>query len=391
MKILITTDWYKPVINGVVTSVINLKNELKRNGHEVKILTLSQGHHSYTTEDTIYISSLKAGIIYPNARIKIPLCRKYICELINWKPDIIHSQCEFSTFLFAKKIARSLGIPIVHTYHTVYEDYTHYFSPNGKWGRKAVVHFSKWISGYCERVIAPTEKVREMLEGYKLKCPVCVMPTGIDLNKFYMANTLDSEKTKNELNIKEDDFTAVYVGRLAAEKNIDELIKMHCKIKNPNIRLIIVGDGPQRSRLEELSKKLGAPGKVIFTGMITPNKIAQYYKCGDIFVSASASETQGLTYIEALASGLPLICKKDKCLDNVIDDIMNGLQYTSPEEYITVIEDLALKRDALKRMSRNALDSSRKFSCENFAEQAESLYAEAILSYNNRPYNLSLV
>lgn len=391
MKILITTDWYEPAINGVVTSVVNLKNELKKKGHEVKILTLAQGRRSYTTEDTIYIGSLKAGIIYPDARIENPICRKYISELIKWKPDIIHSQCEFSTFLFAKKIARRLGIPIVHTYHTVYEDYTHYFSPNAKWGRKAVVHFSKWISGYCERVIAPTEKVREMLESYKLKCPVCVMPTGIDLNKFYAAESIELNKIKERLNIKKDDFTAVYVGRLAAEKNIDELIKMHSEIKAPNIKLLIVGDGPQRDALEELSEKLGLSEKIIFTGMVAPDEIAMYYKCGDIFVSSSASETQGLTYIEALASGLPLICKKDKCLDNVIDDIMNGLQYESSEEYIAVLEELALKRDALKRMSRNALASSRKFGCENFARQAESLYSEAISSYNSKSYNLSLV
>lgn len=390
MKILITTDWYEPVINGVVTSVINLKKELKSKGHEVKVLTLSQNRHSYIKGDAIYIGSLKAGLIYPNARIKIPLCKKYISELIKWKPDIIHSQCEFSTFLFAKKIARRLGIPIVHTYHTVYEDYTHYFSPNEKWGRKAVVHFSKWISGYCERVIAPTEKVREMLESYKLKCPICVLPTGIDLNKFYAASPFDSEKTENKFNIKEDDFTAVYIGRLAEEKNIDELIIMHAKIKNPNIKLLIVGDGPQRSKLKKIAEKFGASEKVIFTGMISPEKIAQYYKCGDIFVSASASETQGLTYIEALASGLPLICKKDRCLDNVIDDIMNGLQYTSSEEYIAMIEELALNTNTLKRMSRNALDSSRKFGCENFAQQAERLYIEAISSYK-RSYNLSLV
>ena len=134
MKVLITTDWYYPVINGVVTSVQTLAAELKKRGNEVRILTLSRNHQSYREGGVYYAGSVGAGRIYPQARLKLPVSGKCIKELILWKPDIIHSQCEFSTFLMAKKIAKELQIPIVHTYHTVYEDYTHYFSPRKKWG-----------------------------------------------------------------------------------------------------------------------------------------------------------------------------------------------------------------------------------------------------------------
>ena len=114
MKILITTDWYEPVINGVVTSVVNLSNELKKRGHEVKILTLSRSHHTYAEGDVIYAASIGAGKIYPEARLKMPVIKAVIDKLIEWKPDVIHSQCEFSTFFMAKKIADETNAPIVH-------------------------------------------------------------------------------------------------------------------------------------------------------------------------------------------------------------------------------------------------------------------------------------
>ena len=139
MRVLITTDWYEPVINGVVTSVMNLSRQLRERGHEVKILTLSRTFHSYIEGDVVYAGSIGLGCIYPQARLKIPKAAgDYMEMLLEWKPDIVHSQCEFSTFFLAKRIASELHVPIVHTYHTVYEDYTHYFSPQKVWGRNIV-------------------------------------------------------------------------------------------------------------------------------------------------------------------------------------------------------------------------------------------------------------
>ncbi|MDD6058368.1 MAG: glycosyltransferase family 4 protein [Clostridiales bacterium] len=384
MKILITTDWYLPAINGVVTSVLNLERELRKNGHEVKILTLSQNHHSHVSGNVIYMSSFGAGMIYPNARIKLPLHSRIVSELIQWSPDIIHSQCEFSTFLFAKKIGEILDIPIIHTYHTIYEDYTHYLLPNKKWGKKVVSRFSRSVSKHCERMIAPTQKVKSMLHSYHIRCAIDVIPTGIDLDKFYLEDTERMQRLKDELKLDKKDFVAVYIGRLAKEKNIDELIRMHARIDNPNAKLLIVGDGPRRGELQRLALDCGLSDRVIFTGMVAPEQVYLYYKCGDVFVSASTSETQGLTYIEALASGLPLICRKDDCLDGVVDDVVNGFQYIHAEEYCNMLNVLAQNPNKRKDMSHSALMSSQKFSREFFGKCVENLYREAIKSYRRR-------
>lgn len=387
MKILITTDWYKPTINGVVTSVINLETELRAKGHDVKILTLSRSHSSYIDGNVTYIGSFPAGMFYPNARMKLPIHKKsfsLIKKLINWHPDIIHSQCEFSTFICARKLAHHLNIPIVHTYHTVYEDYTHYFSPNKRLGKKAVVSFSRRIAENCEEMIAPTQKVYDMLKRYKVNCPISVIPTGINLDKFYSSDNKIIEDIKSQLKIQADDFIAVYIGRLAKEKNIDELIKMHAKINNPHIKLLIVGGGPEYNDLKQLTNEYGLSERVIFTDMVSPDKVPSYYKCGDVFVSASTSETQGLTYIEALASGLPALCRNDDCLDNVIVNNENGLQYTTTDEYITMINRLATDSDYSKKLGLNATKSSKKFGCKHFAALVLQLYTTAINSHKQK-------
>lgn len=142
MKVLITTDWYEPVVNGVVVSVLNLKEELQKAGHDVKILTLSHNHFSYKKDDVYYISSWDVRRIYPQARVAFFIRSRYVKELVKWKPDVIHSQCEFSSFLFARHIAKKTGAPIVHTYHTIYEDYQYMFIKR-KIGKKIVKLYSR--------------------------------------------------------------------------------------------------------------------------------------------------------------------------------------------------------------------------------------------------------
>ena len=132
MKILITSDWYWPVVNGVVRSVMNLIEYLESEGHEVRVLTLSNTIKSYKDGKVYYVGSLSAEKIYPQARISNLLSKSHLKEIKAWAPDVIHSQCEFSTFMMARRIASDLKIPLVHTYHTVYEDYTHYFIPSNK-------------------------------------------------------------------------------------------------------------------------------------------------------------------------------------------------------------------------------------------------------------------
>ncbi len=145
MKILITTDTYRPTINGVVTSIESLKKALDRLGHDVRILTFSDSFNSKQEDDIYYMGSLGAGKFYPDARMNKLFYNRFYEDIMDWKPDIVHSQTEFTMFIQAKKIAKDLDIPLLHTYHTVYEYYTHYFSLNKKIGKELAKQFSKQI------------------------------------------------------------------------------------------------------------------------------------------------------------------------------------------------------------------------------------------------------
>ena len=384
MKVLITTDWYEPVINGVVTSVMNLSRKLRERGHEVKILTLSRTCHSYIEGDVIYAGSIGMGCIYPQARVKIPtVAGDYMEMLLDWKPDIVHSQCEFSTFFLAKKIASELHIPIVHTYHTVYEDYTHYFSPQKAWGRNIVQLMTRKLANAVETLIAPSDKIRKILEGYQVSCPVEVIPSGISLEKYQACKEEDwQEKIRAQLGIPQDALVLVYVGRMAKEKNIEELLEYQQEAEKYGVILLLVGDGPHLPELKKKAEELKVTEHVIFTGMIAPEEVGHYYQAGDLFVSASTSETQGMTYAEALAGGIPLLCRRDGCLEQVVTNGENGWQYDDREDFLGRIREWkGMSEDAKSRMQDKAVDSAEKFSSGNFAGRVEKIYEQQIRRY----------
>lgn len=385
MKILITTDWYKPVVNGVVTSVLNLTEQLERHGHEVKVLTLSRNCHSYKEGNVIYAGSVGMGKIYPQARVKIPVVAgEYMEELLKWRPDLIHSQCEFSTFFLAKRIAGELNIPIIHTYHTMYEDYTHYFSPQKTWGRSLVQLMTRKLSDQVDAMIAPSGKIAGILEDYRVSCPVSVIPSGIDTEKYRKRIDDGSRKAlQKQYGIKENETVLVYIGRMAKEKNIEELL-WYQKSVQKYAKLILVGDGPYRQTLEEKANEYGVTDSVIFTGMVSPDEVARYYQIGELFVSASTSETQGMTYDEALAGGVPLLCRKDDCLKEVIVEDKNGWQYENVSMYIECIQKWKEFSEDEKRNIRNtAVKTADQFSSESFAKQVEQVYL-AVLEERKR-------
>ncbi|MBE7057318.1 MAG: glycosyltransferase family 4 protein [Ruminococcaceae bacterium] len=383
MKILITTDWYEPVINGVVTSVLNLVKELTAKGHDVRILTLSYGAHSYYSQGVYYIASISIGGIYPDARATLYAGRKMVDSIIRWHPDIIHSQCEFSSFQYAKQISRKLNIPIVHTYHTLYESYTHYFSPSKKMGKHIVSGLSRNLLSRVQSIIAPSEKIKRVLYSYRILRRIYVVPSGIDLNKFNVT-LLPSERRAllGELSIPEGNKILITVGRLAKEKNVEQLIQYFHKMNRSDTDFIIVGGGPYQKVLMEYAEKIGANKNIHFTGMVMPQFVAKYYQLGDIFLCGSTSEAQGLTYMEAMASGLPCVCHKDTCLNGIVIDGKNGYQYDTYENFEKYINSILDNPELKESMSKNAKEiTENQFSTKAFAEKIEKIYEKEIKRY----------
>ena len=386
MKILITSDWYTPAVNGVVTSVLNLRRELEARGHEVRVLTLSQDLHSSVQDGVTRIGSVPAGLVYPGARLRPTLTSRLVRDLVEWHPDVVHSQCEFSTFFLARRIAEELDIPLVHTYHTVYEDYTHYFSPSVRLGRRAVALLTRWVAGQTDCMVAPTGKVRTLLQGYGVTVPVFVVPSGIDLRRFQRELVPGCRAAMlQSLGIPAENLVLVSVGRLAEEKNLEELLAFRAAMGRQGVTLLIVGDGPHRPQLEQRAADLGlSVPDVVFAGQVPPEQVADWYRLGDLFVSASSSETQGLTYVEALAAGVPALCRADDCLTGVIREGENGWQYRDEQDFLRKLDWFRSHPDRWEDLSRQAAASAREFSAEEFARRLEGIYLEQIQRHRGR-------
>lgn len=340
MKILITTDLFVTATNGVVTSVRNLREELVKRGHEVRILTLSGSLKSHRNDYVYYIKSIPLGVVYPDVRMPISYHNPLIQELIDWKPDVIHSQCEFFTFQFARHIAKATKAPLIHTYHTLYEQYATYVIPGKRLGKHVVAVLSRQRLKHVNTVIAPTRKVEVSLRRYGLTNPIRVVPDGISIENYqYRMSDEERRQRRQALGIPSNHQVLINLGRLGTEKNLCELMDMFAAVLtvSPALTFLIVGGGPAKEDLEKQAKNLKISDHVIFTGMVDPSEVQNYYQLGDVFVSASTSETQGLTYIEAAANGLPLVCREDPCLDDVIEEGINGYEYTVPDEFVREI------------------------------------------------------
>ena len=380
MKILLTCDRYFPAVNGVTTSVMNLKKALEAKGHEVKVVTLSESHSTKISKDVIYLGSHNAGYVYPDVRAKVHPQKATLKPILSWGPDVIHVNTEFSTFLYARKIAKRINTPMVLTYHTDYEDYVHYVHIPKLLGHPIIKQAVKFVTNRMEAVIAPTEKTKKLLESYRVKKRIDVIPTGLDLDRYKTPPTEEElDEIRARHGIKKDIFSIIFIGRMGKEKNIGLVIDYLSRYKDYDFQFIGVGDGPDLNEIKEQVAASDIKDKTIFTGMVAQEEVAKYYRLGDLFVSASQSETQGLTYIEALSAGIPILCKNDPCLDGVVEQGKNGWTFETEEEFRKYLDIIISDRNKAKEMGKYASTKAfQKFSSELFAEKVLDVYRYAI-------------
>jgi 1,2-diacylglycerol 3-alpha-glucosyltransferase len=396
MRVGLFTDVYPPYINGVSTSVLMLKRSLESLGHQVFIVTVNNENLKYKYEENgniIRIPGLPIGIydyrltgIYPLRAIK---------RIKKWHLDVIHSHTEFGVGTFARIISKQLEIPLVHTYHTMYEDYVHYITKGYFDGvSKKIVEYLTLF--YCDHTISelivPTKKTYDLFkEKYKVNRNIYIIPTGIEVEKFYHENfdTKEISDLKKKVGIKKDDFVLLYVGRIAEEKNISFLLdaqKLLVK-KYPNIKLLIIGDGPDLEKHKKNTLASAFKGSVIFVGKVPLAEVSKYYQLGDVFVTASKTETQGLTVIEAMASSMPVVCMEDESFMNTVIPDLNGYMFKNKREYKNIINDLYNDHDKLRHLKKQARLNGNMHSAKYYGERVLEVYKIAIENYKNKKNN----
>ena len=393
MRVGIFTESYPPLVNGVSTSILMLQKALEKLGHEVFIVTVSDDKKNYTLEDDGHIlrlPSMNLANCYDYKFTSVyPIKAVNIIKKMNL--DVIHSNVEFTIGIFARVVSEQLGIPLVHTYHTNWEDYTHYITKNKKILDDICKKLLKYLVVFFEdknvtELIVPSNKIYNIFKDkYKFTKNIHIIQTGIETSKFYKENfsSKDINNLKKKYGIKKKDFVIMTVSRLAKEKSVDRLINNQKELlkRYPNLKLLIVGDGPDIDKLKMQVCSLNISKNVIFTGKVPLEEIPIYYQLGDVFVTASKSETQGLTVVEAISSSLPIVAvKDDSFISSVIDDF-NGYVFTSDEKYIESILKLYENNDIYNRLSNQSRILSSDFSSEYFALKVLKVYETAIENY----------
>lgn len=385
MRIGIFTDTYPPYINGVSTSIVMLQHTLERMGHQVFIVTVNADKYKFEEKDNVIrIPGIPIGIYDYRLTGIYPL--KAINKIKNWNLDIIHSQTEFGVGTFARIIAKQLDIPLVHTYHTMYEDYVHYITHGyfDKSSKKLVEYLTKF---YCDKtateLIVPTKKTYDLFkQKYHYDRNIHIIPTGIEVEKFYQENFKEGqvEELRKKYHISKEDFVILFVGRLGTEKNVDLLLDAQISLfrKYPNCKLLIIGDGPDKGAFEKKVNYFHMEENVIFTGKVPWDKIPLYYQLATVFATASLTETQGLTVIEAMAASKPVIAIDDEAFNNVVIDDLNGKIFKNRRMYKQQIIELMGQPEKVQKMGRQARITAETHSAKYFAEKVLAVYKTAL-------------
>lgn len=384
MKIGLFTDSYYPQISGVATSIQTLSVELEKLGHEVFIFTTTDPQADTENERNIirlqavpFVSLAERKVVMKGLIAAYQIAKEY--DL-----DLIHTQTEFGMGVLGKMVAHQLKIPVIHTLHTKYEDYVHYIAKGHIIKPSMVKYVIRSFLFGTEGVICPSEMVLDTVNDYGLKLPRRVIPTGIDIAKFTRPDITNEEisNLRAELDISEDEIMLLSLSRIAEEKNIQAVIKaMPELVRQAPVRLVIVGHGPYANELKALVTSLSLEDYVSFTGPVENKQTVYYYKAADFFISASTSETQGLTYLEALAAGTSVLAAENPYLTALLSDPQFGQLFKSEAE---IGETIALAIRQMKPMDpQKYQDKLFEISAENFGQQVYMFYLDTLIEYNS--------
>lgn len=382
MKIGLFSDTFFPEINGVATSCLNLERELTALGHEVHVFApRCRGWETAAKPNFHYLTSVPF-LMLKDRNIALPKFSA-LQDAVNLRLDVVHTNSEFSMGYFGLYVARHTGCALIHTYHTIWRDYTYYVTHGIADGaaQKMVEKYSEWWCEQFDRVIAPTEKTEKLLLEYGVDAPIDVIPTGIELSRFAPERHSAAEigNTRRQCGVPEGSRVLLSIGRIAKEKNIEQTVRVFPRLleRIPNLYYVIVGEGPMTEELAALADGLGIGDRVRLVGPKPLSEIDKYYAAGDVFVSASHSETQGLTYIEAMSAGLCVCAVDDPCLHNVIEDGQSGiLSGDSDDELLDAL--LRAFGDEGRAVALRAPEYAKPFSSVHFAKRIETCYENAL-------------
>lgn len=376
LRIAIFSDSAFPILNGVSVSVDALITELRRRGHSVHLFTAAYPHHKDNDPNTYRFRAIESPWTkgYPLA---FPPFYRMLRKFRRQEFDIIHTHTPFTIGFVGLRWAESHEIPIVSTYHTLYDRYAHYipYFPR-RYTRFRMAKHTNFYYNNVDHVITPSEASARWLVRHSVTKPITVVPTGVPKGPM-----IDRTEARLALGISPDQRILLYVGRIAKEKNLEVLFESVARVfaEDPAARLWLVGDGPHRGGCTSLVRILGIGDKVNFVGSVPRKDVDQYYAAADLFVFSSITETQGLVVIEAMNFGVPAIAVTGGGASEAIEEGYNGFVVKNEPAAFASAVLTVLNDDALSaKLAEGAKATARKYGPEAMAEAVLQVYRQVL-------------
>lgn len=384
MRIAVFTDSYRPYTSGVVRSIETYRDELQARGHEVFIFAprydwRRRGEEKIRDEHVFRFYSLptptKTGF-----SLAIPLSIHLRQDLRQLGIDLVHVHSPFLLGRLGARAAKDLGLPLVFTFHTLYDHYVHYFPVARNLTKRVTQRLAVEFCNRCDTVLVPTGVIGDYIKELGVLAPVRNLPTGIKIDEFAHG---DRVWLRKRFGIDEAEKVLLFVGRMGLEKNIGFLLRAFQKTVASHadlpLRLVLVGGGPETEHFQQQAASLGIASKTIFTGPLPLEKMTDCYAGADLFVFASVTETQGLVIGEAKAAGVPAVALRAYGVSEMICDGDDGYLTPDDEEiFAAKVGCLMSDDDLYRRFSAAARSNAVRLSSRILAEELVHIYQTLI-------------
>ena len=374
MKVMMFTNTYLPHVGGVARSVSSYEDEFCRRGHEVRIVAPQFEGADDSTGRVLRTPAIQ-NFNGSDFSVRIPVPGLLADFVDSFRPDVLHSHHPFLLGDSALRLAWSRRLPLVFTYHTMYEQYTHYVPLSSEALKRFVIQMSTEYCNLCTHVIAPSESVAAVLRERGVITPITSIPSGVDPD-FYSQG--DGERFRRRFEIRDEATVIGHVGRLAPEKNLDYLAEAVGRFlhDHPQAVFLVVGSGEASESMQRILRDYADTSQVVFADKQTGQDLADAYAAMDVFVFSSQSETQGMVLAEAMAAGVPAVALDAPGAREIVNE-RNGILLpagASTQEFAEAIAAVADDRARREEMSESAKQTASEFSLQKCADRMLALY-----------------
>lgn len=385
MKVALFTETYLPHINGVVTHVKILKDGLEQLGHQVLVVTAdADTHKHYVKDGVLHCPAINSKKFYGYSLAK-PVSSTRLKFVREFAPDIIHIHNEFGIGFSGVLCAKLLGVPLVYTLHTMYDDYIYYVAPKLLLNTtKEISHkYMKFFAVQANAVTGPSRKCEEYFRLTGLDKDVNVIPNAVEMDRFAAKELTEQEKAdlRAQHGIKPDTMLACFVGRLGREKSVDVLLDYwkEAIIPEDNIMLMVIGEGPVKEELEEQARSLGISDMVVFVGKVPHDELPPYYTISDVYVTASLSDTNSISMLEGMCSGLPVLQRTDPLNADQVRNGDNGFVFDNAQQMADELRNIRnMDEEDMHRFRQSVTESIRNSGAKTLAQNTLNVYQKAM-------------